>query len=211
MSTRHVVRAGECIEAIAFQYGHVPATLWDHPENEALRALRRSRNVLLPGDVVVVPPLRQQQVSAATGRRHTFRRRSVPSRLQLRLVEDGLPMADVPYVYEVEGEIEAEARTDADGWVIQPLAPDAVEVLLTLHPGTPRERRIAVRMGHLHPVSTERGVRHRLFNLDYLQGIDDPAEQLLLAVCLFQEDEGLEVSGVFDAATQAALVERHGS
>lgn len=209
---RHTVRPGECVEAIALQYGHFPATVWDHADNAALRQLRKTGNVLLPGDVLVIPPLRERRADVASGRRHTFRRRGVPSRFRLQLEENGQPLADVPYRYEVESEPPIEGRSDAEGWVEQPLPPDAVDVLLTLYPGEPGEQRLALRMGHLDPVTSERGVRSRLFNLRYLLEVDDDADQLLLAVGLFQDAHGIAVSGDWkDAGTQAKLVEVHGS
>lgn len=210
MSKRHEVRLGECIEAIAFQHGHHPRTVWEDGENAGLREKRKSMNVLEPGDVVMVPALRTKTEGGATGERHTFRRKGVPSRFRVRVVVNGKALADVPYRLEVEGEIVAEARTDDDGWVDRPVDPDAVEGLLVLRPGERDELVLGLRLGHLQPVETDKGLRARLFNLGYLREMDDDADQVLLALCWFQDASSLEVTGQADQTTRARLVEVHG-
>lgn len=211
MSRRHTVRPGECIDSIAHRYGLWAQTLWDHPDNAALREQRKSRNVLFPGDVVVVPDVREELHEAVTGKRHRFRRRGVPSKLDVRIHEDGKAIADAPYRYELGGEVVHEGRTDGDGHVREWIPPAAESARIVLKPDTEGERVIPLRVGHLDPVTSESGIRGRLFNLGYLDRVDDDEDQVLLALCYFQEDEGLGVNGVADGETAAKLVERHGS
>ena len=52
----HTVQQGESVESIAHAAGHFWDTVWQHPDNAALRQLRRSPHVLLPGDVVFEHP-----------------------------------------------------------------------------------------------------------------------------------------------------------
>jgi hypothetical protein len=42
--------------------------VWQAPQNERLRGERESRNVLSPGDILVIPDKREKTEPAATGR-----------------------------------------------------------------------------------------------------------------------------------------------
>ena len=63
MPINHTVRAGDCISSIAFERGFFPDTIWNHGDNSDLKTRREDPNVLLPGDVVVVPDkVKKQQL-----------------------------------------------------------------------------------------------------------------------------------------------------
>src|SRR4051794_8878890 len=99
----HTVQEGECTSSISFEHGFFWQTLWNHADNADLKASRESPFVLKPGDVVHIPELRQREVSAATGLRHTFRRKGVPAVLRMQLLEQKKPLAGLPYVLEYSG------------------------------------------------------------------------------------------------------------
>jgi N-acetylmuramoyl-L-alanine amidase len=74
MSSTHTVAQGEYLSGIAKHYGfanHV--TIWNHPQNAALKKLRVNPNVLLPGDQAFIPDKAPKQESAPTGRTSRFR------------------------------------------------------------------------------------------------------------------------------------------
>jgi len=79
----HKVLSGDCIHSIADAYGHFWETVWSHPDNSDLRRKRDTPAVLQPGDEVVVPDLRVESESAATDKKHRFRRRGVPVSLRI--------------------------------------------------------------------------------------------------------------------------------
>lgn len=80
------VQPGDCIESIAFNHGLFWETIWNHPNNQPLRAARDSPNVLLPGDKVFVPEIRTKEEPGATEQLHRFRRCGVPGILRLRIM-----------------------------------------------------------------------------------------------------------------------------
>ncbi|KIG14834.1 hypothetical protein DB30_06287 [Enhygromyxa salina] len=114
--SQHTAKQGDSIESIAYAAGHIWETVWDAPENAALRELRKTPHVLLPGDVVFVPPIEVRTESIATGQRHKLRRNSVPSKLTVRFLVDGEPRADAAYTF-VCGGVERHGTTDGDGWL----------------------------------------------------------------------------------------------
>lgn len=132
---QHTVVQGDSIESIAYAAGHAWETVWEAPENSQLRELRTSGHVLLPGDVVFVPPLELRTESLATGQQHKLRRRSVPSKLIVRFLIDGEPRANADYTFVCDG-VERTGCTDGDGWLeesVHPLASWA-EVRFALEP-----------------------------------------------------------------------------
>lgn len=125
---QHTAQQGESVESIAHAAGHIWETVWNHPDNAALRQLRRSPHVLLPGDVVFVPPLTAREVERPTGQQHPFHRKGVPSRLKVRFLVDDKPRASAAYVFIVDGKREKEGQTDGDGLLDEPVSPLARRV-----------------------------------------------------------------------------------
>lgn len=205
----HTVQQGECIDSLAISYGHFPLTIWQHAANADLRALRPSRNVLAPGDVLQVPELRPKQVAAATSQRHRYVRRGVPAMLRLQLVSAGQPRANEAYVLTIDGEM-SEGTLDGSGWLIKPIQPSAQSATLMLS----RTREVfELALRRLDPVDSVRGAQGRLSNLGFYRGevngtMDDPTRA---ALHNFQHAQGLVISDELDGPTQRALKRAHGS
>lgn len=203
----------DSVENLAFRYGLLPETVWDHPENADLRAERDSMHVLRPGDRLFVPAIEPKAEDRAIDATHRFRRRGVPSKLVVTLVIGGEPLADRPCRLELGGRDPEELRTDADGRVEVPVMPHvgAGRLVVETHDGAWLEIPLAPRA--LDPVDTPSGAQARLRNLGYLPS--EPSGTLdlatVLALARFQEAHGLPKDGRLDEATQAALVDAHGS
>jgi hypothetical protein len=232
-----VVGSDDCMVSIALASGHHWSTIWDHPGNRGLKEARRDPNVLLPGDRVTIPPLRERLEQAATGKRHTFRRRGVPAKLRLRffkepryrLVNAGIDASDAlhasggdPVLERERPEARAHAAcvveisgrtlrtvTDGDGCVELAIQGGESVAVITLEPGTAREARRTVRIGRLRPIDDPAGVRQRLENLGIACG-DDP-RAFAEGVRAFQAMAGLPLGGPVDPPFRAKLLEIHGS
>jgi len=81
------IKQGDSICSVAFKHGFYWETLWKHPDNIELADERKDQNILQEGDVVAIPDLSPKQESCGTDSRHVFRRRGVPVKLRLRLLE----------------------------------------------------------------------------------------------------------------------------
>ncbi len=209
MPIRHVAKRGESVESIAFQYGFFWETLWNAPENQSLKEKREHPNLLLEGDVVVVPDKVEKTVRVATGKVHRFRRKGIPSVLQVRLLHRGEPRAGIAYTVEVPGE-PIRGVTDEEGWVKCWLMPDVREGILKLDE---TGESFHFEVGTVGPSDILPGAQSRLRNLGYYRGPVDgvPSPETVAALESFQRDKNLPVTGEADTATLDALREAHQS
>lgn len=201
-----IARSADSVARIAEAEGHFPATIWDHPDNRALREARTSMNVLAEGDRVAVPPIVPKEVECGTDARHRFRRRGVPARLRLQLNRDGVPRVGVQFRLEVAGAT-TEGQSDGRGIIEAWVSPRASRALLWLDGAAAA---IELLIGALDPVTTLRGVQQRLLNLGYecpVHGELDPLTRAALQA--FQRHADLEPSGELDPPTREKLLAEH--
>lgn len=211
MPKNYSVKKGDCISSIGESFGFFPDTLWDLPQNAALREKRENPYVLMPGeDQVFVPDLRPKDVSCATGKRHSFRRKGVPERLRLRLLDDaGEPRCQLPFRLTIDG-IETRDETDDDGLLLAWIPPQAISGELVLDPDGDAETH-TIKLGHLTPIEDPKGVAARLNNLGYAVKDEQGNEDAAGAIGAFQADEDLPVTNEINDETRARLLERHKS
>jgi len=199
---QHTVASGDCLSSIAEQYGLLWETIWNHPDNTELKLKRKDPNVLYPGDVVFVPDKRAGEVDCATNQRHKFRKKGVPAKLRLRLLDGDEPRANVPYQLQIDGEWKS-GTTDGDGYLEQPLPPAARTGKLIAGEG-PTQDVYEFDLGNLDPLNTDEGPAGRLCNLGY------DVSNLTEAVSAFQHKCDLPVTGEIDDATRQKLKEVFG-
>lgn len=198
------VKQGDCISSVAYRAGFFPDTIWHHPENAELKRERTDPNVLLPGDVVVVPVKTLRHEPGDTEQRHRFRRKGVPERLHVQLLQLGQPRANVEYILDLDGKTHR-GNADDMGWINHPIVPNASIARLIVDPG-PEQDEYDIVIGGVDPKDTVTGVQERLSNLGYdcfITGALDGRTKAALRE--FQETHGLEVSGEPDAKTTDAL------
>ena len=199
----YVVSPGDCLASIAEERGFYWKTLWD--ANPALKSLRGNPNVLLPGDVVRIPAPRDRNETCATSRKHTFIRKGSPAKFRLVLEQHNIPLADRPYILEVDGRI-YEGRTDSTGLLEVSISPTARAGRVRL-PEDGLE--CPLQFGHLDPATEVTGVQQRLQNLGFLE-IEPTGEmddETRTALAFFQSSVNLPPSGELDDATRQRLLE----
>lgn len=207
----HDVKQGESMASIADHYGFFWDTLWNHPNNAALRQLRENPNVLMARDRVFIPEPRPKEESGETGKVHTFRLKGVPVRLNFRLLdEEDQPRAGLRYELSVDGKQVAAGVTPDDGQISALIPPKAKTAKLIVHAAGGDETH-TFDIGHLNPIEYASGVQARLKNLGLYEGnltgqLDAATQE---AIRMFQELEGLPVTGQPDDATKQALLQRH--
>ncbi|MEE1923661.1 peptidoglycan-binding domain-containing protein [Pseudomonas sp. 148P] len=174
----------ESLDSVAYTYGHAYTTLWDHPDNAALRERRPDPTVLAAQDQVFVPPREKATFTGnATGKRHRFQVSNTPALLRFRpyaLAGQGLAQR-----FEIRrgDSLIGESTAQANGDIVWPLPPVAEDITLRVFfEHFSRDYQLNLRA--LDPVETLIGVQQRLRALGYLGG---------------------ECSGRLDDATRAAI------
>jgi N-acetylmuramoyl-L-alanine amidase len=218
------VESGDCMSSIAFENGFFWQTLWNLPENAALKAQRKNPNVLMTGDIVHIPDLTVRKEPGATEKTHKFMLKGVPEKLHLKLVDnDQKPRPNLDYVIVIDGK-SRRGKTDAKGRVIESIPPNAQTGKLTFAaptpvdsngkplPGKPKMLVTVLQLGGLNPISEVSGLKARLANLGFYKGpIDENLDGATKrAIGDFQRKKGLPVTGVADDATTSQLQSLHG-
>ena len=206
MAKQHTVKQGEHLTRIAGLYGFQDyRPVWNHPQNSNLVKLRKTPNILLPGDSLFIPDKQAKIEKVSTGKVHKFR--LTAPKLKLRIVVkdiDGNPAANADCELEIEGKVH-KIKSDRDGLIEQEIPAAAESGNLRI---LPLDFEIPLKIGHLDPIDEESGWKARLINLGYHHG--DDARRLKYAIEEFQCNHGLKITGEFDDATQSKLREVHG-
>lgn len=210
MPQRYTIRQGDHAAAVAARFGFRSfQTIWQDGLNADLRATRTNTNVLLPGDVLVIPDKELRVEARPTGARHEFVAVSSRLRLRVRLLDlVGEPLRNQPCTLTVAG-TDAPLTTDGEGVLTQEIQPSTSSAMLQVG-----EAQYPLRIGDLDPVDTASGATARLANLGYLPDFADAEldpQELVAAVEEFQLDHGLTLDGLLAGATLAKLEEVHGS
>ena len=210
----HPAVQGECIPKLAERFGFFPETIWNHPGNKDLAAKRKDRNILNPGDNVVIPARRPKTIDGVSAKTHNLKRKGVPEVLRIRFLDDGKPRAGESYLLSLTastGEpIEDRTGTlDGDGFLEQSVPPTVTHATVTVGQGEEQQvHRFAV--SHLDPIDTISGIKGRLHALMYYDGpIDNELNWLTTsAVVAFQMGFELEPNGDPKDAKFLAELER---
>ncbi|WP_197910394.1 peptidoglycan-binding domain-containing protein [Desulfosarcina ovata] len=200
---RHKVNDGEWIGEISASYGFADWQLvWEHPENYALRKLRKEDPfTLAKGDKIFIPALAAVEVAAATEQTHRFRRKRAKTRLRICIYDlENQPAKNAKFNMAVymEGSPfptleKDDLTTDNKGMVDQLIPAGAGRVKLTF-PDLKYE--INANLSCLEPLNIEddkkkltHGVQQRLSAIGFdpgpVDGKDGPLTQA--AVRLFQK------------------------
>jgi hypothetical protein len=204
----HVVKQGECLSSIAKSCRLDWEHLWTLAENSELRKKRKNPNILLPGDVVVIPERRLRIEDRPVDQGHTFVKKGETVKLKIRLLAAGKALANETYTLKVGGR-NLQGSTDASGLLEQPIPHDVSEGELVLDK---EKLSFHLKIGHLDPFNEISGVQARLNNLGYhcgaVDGIVGPHTQS--ALLTFQETYQLRQTGQPDSATCEKLRSMHG-
>jgi N-acetylmuramoyl-L-alanine amidase len=207
MPIRHVIKQGESVISLSELHGLFADTIWNDPANAELKAKRKDMNILMPGDVLIIPDKRLKEVRRETNSVHKFQRKGIPALFRLQLFELEEPRANQKFTLEVDGQL-FEGQTDSRGVLEQAIPANSKKGILMIGPP---ELRLEIDFGYLDPINEIAGVKKRLDNMGYDCGeINNKADdQLQAQLKLFQKRFGLEETGEADAPTLKKLEELH--
>jgi N-acetylmuramoyl-L-alanine amidase len=202
MAENYQVKQGDCISSIAFEKGFFPDTIWNHPENENLKELRKDPSVLLPGDSVYIPDKRLREYSESTNQVYKYKCKNTPKTLQFQFIEYDSPVKDMEYVLDVDG-VESKGKTDGNGMIKRTIIPNAKVAKLTFENG----EEFILDLGRLDPVDEVSGLQGHLSRLGLFAGRIDGKmnDETKEAITEFQRSNGLEETGEPDTDTKRLL------
>jgi N-acetylmuramoyl-L-alanine amidase len=206
----HFVQQGESTASLAYESGLFWKTIWLHPRNQQLRQRRNQPNILYPGDEIFIPARESKSVSCATEKKHTFVRKGVPEKLNVRFLDlDGKPYAGAPYNLTIDGKVKA-GNLDGDGWLRVYVPPNSRHG----HVDIGQSGELAscdLDVGELDPISELSGVQARMRNLGLFHGAIDGqmGDELLQAARVFREKTGLPEGDEMDEGFRSKLQETH--
>ena len=210
----HVVDQGDWISKIANWYGFPKwESIWNDPDNAALREKRPDPNLIYPGDRVYIPSVSPKEATGSTAQRHRYRLQGGTITFNLTLVDQaGEPRPGVRYKLSVgcEGSetLVFNKETDNDGLITHTIPKASTTGWLEVD-----NQVIQLDLGHLDPIETVSGYQARLANLGYdpgpVDGLDGPLTRS--GVSEFQADyPPLTVDGICGPKTTAKLKEVYG-
>jgi len=207
MPIRHVIKQGESVISLSEKHGLFADTIWNDPANAELKAKRKDMNVLMPGDVLVIPDKRLKEVRRETNNVHKFQRKGIPAIFRLQLFEIEKPRANQKFTLEVDGQ-QFEGQTDSRGVLEQAIPANSKKGFLTIGPD---KFRVEIDFGYLDPINEISGVKKRLKNMGYDCGAptNEMNDQLRDQLKKFQKRFELEETGQTDAETLKKLEELH--
>jgi N-acetylmuramoyl-L-alanine amidase len=190
--------------------------VWNHADNAELRKQRTDATLLAEGDVVTVPDPRPKTLNLATATVHRLVVHQTPAALRILLLDiDEEPLASRAYELSFSG-ITLEGQTDGKGWLEKEIPATQQKITLVLGMGDGKPSKGCryewdIHVGHLDPLNEPSGLVQRLANIGYWPTEAGSSEEILpYALCAFQEDHGLEMTGEVDDKTKDKLKEEHG-
>lgn len=203
------VQQGDCLSSLAFEYGLMVESIWQHPNNAQLKQRRKDPNLLLPGDIVFIPDKRLKSVERPSNDVHKFRCKNAPEKLRLQLFIEEKPRAYEEYKLEIEN-LKFSGKTDSQGRLEQSIPPNAKTGKLLLANGTEIYQ---LQLGHLNPSDEITGAQGRLWNLGLYFGPIDGimSDELEEAIQEYQFTKNIEPDGKLNPATTSALKQDYGA
>ncbi len=205
-----VVGPDDSILSIAKAAGFYWSTVWNHPNNAQVKALRKTPEVLQEGDKVYVPKAEPKKESKPNEARHKFKLKGEQAKFKIRLLMMDQPRANEDYILVIDGVVKS-GKTDGNGMIETDIPNDAKGGVLKLQGG---KEQIPISIGRLDPVDSPDGARQRLKALGFEDTSDsDPSQpddgMPHGALKAFQTKYKLTVNGQLDAPTKAKLQELH--
>jgi hypothetical protein len=202
---QYIVKSGDCISSLASQYGFLWETIWN--ANPELRNLRNNPNVLMAGDVVLIPDKVVKEFACDTDQLHKFVIKGERAKFRLIVERYGIPLANRRFVLSVSPDV-FKGTTDDNGLLEVSIDP----TVMSGHLWMPDDNlECDLEMGYLDPVEETTGVQHRLHNLGFYVGELDgvASDELHNAIADFQTSVGLDGTGELDDTTTQTLFLRH--
>jgi len=198
----HTKELVEWIGSIVAKHGRDAwRIVFDHPNNATLKSKRKEPNLLVTGDRVFVPPVKNKEETGATEQTHIFQLNREEDKFQIRVVDADLyfnAFGPLDYRLEIGGNSKQGKLSKSDEVIEIPLG--IAEETGTLDLGG---YVIELQIGALEPHDRVAGLQARLINLGFDPGpVDNIAgPKTERGIKDFQDHYGYPVDGKHDSGT----------
>jgi hypothetical protein len=211
----YVIKIGDYVALLAYQFGFDADTVWNDPANDALRQLRPDPNVLCPTDILYIPDQNDKQPAMqtlTTGQANNFVANSQMVTVSVHFSScicfacEGQPLKGE--AYEVEGASVDPGALDDDGNFTATIPTSTQEFTVKL---TNRNEMYTIKVGYLDPPATLTGAWQRLAMLGFTDsptlvsedGYDDGiTPDVQYALWEFQWSNDIPMTAVLDGRPQ---------
>ena len=202
----HRVKQGECLSSIAAKYGLDAQSIWLDSANQTLKDLRKTPDILLPGDVLKIPDIDVKKESASSDNKHRYLLKN-RTFLHIKLVVDEHSLAGEEYDICIEDHT-THGTIGGDGKIDMNIPPDASSGHLTI-----LGRRFFFDLGNLDPADSVTGIQARLNQLGYRAGAidNDCGPQTKACLSAFQKEHDIQVTGEVDNSTIDKIKQAYGA
>lgn len=211
----HRAVTGDCFASIAQRFGFADYhVLYDHAQNAQIKRRRPNPNMLVPGDMVVIPDRTEREESRSTGNVHAFRAASLQVKLRI-VIRDmaDQPLASRPYTLSFNEETRT-GTLDGTGLLDVTVPAQITTATLAVQPtddsGDVRFQ-WTLDIGSLQPPDTVSGQQARLNNMGCAAGIEDGqiGSRTHAGTRRFQHKASLDESGTINTETHDRLKTDH--
>ena len=215
----HTVKQGECLTTISQKYGFGnPSTIYDHADNAELRKKRPNKDILAPGDKVVIPDKSVKSVPTQTDEAMNLTIQNSKRVIRMKLLDESMsPLAGEKYELGVIGGV-IKGTTDGSGILEEELPTKVFSGLLYI----PRNNlMLSLSIGTLDPTRNVEtgepvvaGVQARLNNMGFNAGkVDSKLGPKTEAAIIAFQKKVMKIKtpiGKLDTKTIDTLESQHG-
>ena len=165
-------------------------------------------NVLMPGDVLILPDKEIKQVPRPVEQLHKFVRKGTVALYRLQVFDFEEPRAGQDYTLVIDDKLTLQGTTDKSGTLEQYVPANARKGVLVIGEDNAE---LKISFGYLDPLEETTGLQKRLINLGYLAGEASGKmdEATIQALKVFQARFGVAVTGEPDDDTLEKLRGMH--
>jgi hypothetical protein len=200
----YTVAQGDTLTSIAYTSGVDRDVIWGHEKNKDIASQRKNADILLPTDVVYLPPRPDPQFTTVpAGSTNNFVSPVPNMPIQVQMPDFG----GATCTAVADGQTLEPSNVDGEGKLTLsvPVTTQIVEVTFASPDGT-----VQFLVGHLDPHDTRSGTKQRLTLLGLPVSADAEEHDLRCALALFQILRKLDPTGELDDATASSLQDEHG-
>jgi len=203
------VKKGECLSLIAARYGMHWKTIWNHPENDALKNKTRNPNILDVGQFIFVPDHETKKYTIHTDNIHKFVKLGAKTKVKFKLMRHFKERKALDFLITTDCKEKITGTTDSDGFVNISVHPKCRALVLEIKDDWGIEK-YEIKLNALTLYEQDNGKKQRLDNLSGTNEMKLREKASFdKSIAVFQYLNDMELTGNMDKTTEDKLFKTH--